>query len=235
VQKLAAAFKYLTLWSRFSAFQPTPVLIGAAMIYFPAVGLILGLLLALLNYLLAPYLPPEILSMVLITSLIVSTGGTHLKGLKHTFDDAPTKASLTEVNQNNTLGFIAIVMVILFKAAATDSMDEKLALSLLLAPMLARWGLLIFAYGYHDRCEDTSRVIAEQVRFWHLTVATLGTLALTIYYLGRRGLWIALSLSLFALTTRSLIHRFRANLTHHNFGAIIELGETLSLVLLASL
>jgi adenosylcobinamide-GDP ribazoletransferase len=235
VQKLAAAFKYLTLWGRFTGFQPPPIMIGAAMIYFPAVGLVLGLLLALLNYLLAPYLPPEILSMVLITTLIVLTGGTHLEGVKHTFDDAPTKSSLTETNQNNTLGFTAIVMVVLFKAAATDSMDEKLALSLLLAPVLARWGLLIFAYGYHDRCEETSRLIAEQVKFWHLAVATLGTLALTVYYLGRRGLWIALSLSLLALTTRSLIHRFRANLTHHNFGAIIELGETLSLVLLASL
>ena len=235
MQRLAAAFKYLTLWSRFTAFRPTPVLVGASMIYFPAVGLVLGLLLALLNYLLAPHLPPEILSMVLITSLIVLTGGTHLEGVKQTFDDAPTKLSLTEPNQNNTLGFIAIVMVILFKTAATDSMDEKLALSLLLAPVLARWGLLIFVYGYHDRCEEPSRLIAEQVRFWHLAIATSGTLALTVYYLGRRGLWIALSLSLFALTTRSLIHRFRANVTHHNFGAMIELGETLSLVLLASL
>ena len=235
MQKLAAALKYLTLWSRFTGFQPPPIMIGAAMIYFPAVGLILGLFLALLNYLLAPYLPPEILSMVLITSLLVSTGGTHLEGVKYTFEDAPTKSPLTETHQNNIRGFIAIVMVILFKAAAIDSMDEKLALSLLLAPVLARWGLLIFAYGYHHRCEDTSKVIAEQVRFWHLAIATLGTLALTVYYLGRRGLWIALSLSLFALLARNLLYRLRANLTHHNFGAIIELGETLCLVLLASL
>jgi adenosylcobinamide-GDP ribazoletransferase len=233
VQKLATAFKHLTLWSRFTPSQPPPSLIGAAMIYFPVVGLVLGLFLGLLNYLLASYLPPEILSMVLITSLIILTGGTHLEGVNHTFGESPVKLSLPQTN--NTVGVIAIIMVILFKAAAVDSMDEKLALSLLLAPVLARWGLLIFACGYHDRCEETLRLIVEQLRFWHLTIATTGTLALTVYYLGRRGLWIALSLSLFVLVARTLIHRRDTILTQHNFGAIIELGETLTLILLASL
>lgn len=204
------------------------------MIYFPVVGLVLGLFLGLFNYLLASYLPPEILSMVLITSLIILTGGTHLEGVHHTFAESPVKFSPPQTN-NNTVGVIAVVMVILFKAAAIDSMDEKLALSLLLAPVLARWGLLIFAYGYHDRCEETLRLIVEQLRFWHLAIATTGTLALTAYYLGRRGLWIALSLSLFVLAARTLIHRRDAILTQHNFGAIIELGETLTLILLASL
>ena len=32
-------------------------------------------------------------------------------------------------------------------------MDEKLTFSLLLTPVLARWALVIFLYGYHDRCE----------------------------------------------------------------------------------
>jgi adenosylcobinamide-GDP ribazoletransferase len=191
--------------------------------------------LALLNYVLAAYLPPEILSVVLITGLVVLTGGGHLEDMKQTMDNTFTKRSLTESHAPAAFGFIAVTLVILFKAAAVDSMDEKLALSLLLAPVLARWGLLVFAYGAQENCAENSRLIVEQIRFWHLAVATLGTLALVAYYLGRKGLWIALSLSVLTLLTRTLLYRSNTKLTQDNFGAIIETGETLSLVLLASL
>jgi hypothetical protein len=83
VQKLAAAFKYLTFWGRFTDFQPLPTMVGAAAIYFPEVGLILGLSLGLLNYILAAYLSPEILSVLLVAGLIVLTGGSHLEDVRH--------------------------------------------------------------------------------------------------------------------------------------------------------
>lgn len=185
------------------------------------------------NYVLVAYLDSEILNIVLIATLVVATGGIHLEGMKNTFDAIPTPMSKS--GGNETLGFVAIVLVILFKSGAADSMDEKLTLSLLLTPVLARWALVIFIYGYHDRCEETPRLIAENVKLWQLVVATVATLALVVYFLGRKGLWISLSVSLFALLTRSLLHRRHAVLTHDNFGAIIELGEVLSLILLASL
>ena len=208
-------------------------MIGTAAVFFPLVGLTLGLSLAMTNYVLVAYLDSEILNIVLITTLVVATGGIHLEGIKNTFDAIPTPTSKSRGNE--TLGFVAIVLVILFKSGAADSMDEKLTLSLLLTPILARWALVIFIYGYHDRCEETPRLIAENVKLWQLVVATAATLALVVYFLGRKGLWISLSVSLFALLTRSLLHRRHALLTHDNFGAIIELGEVLSLILLASL
>ena len=233
MQRVIAAFKYLTIWSHFSTRPPTAEMIGTAAVFFPLVGLTLGLSLAMTNYVLVAYLDSEILNIVLIATLIVATGGIHLEGIKNTFDAIPTPTSKSRGNE--TLGFVAIVLVILFKSGAADSMDEKLTLSLLLTPVLARWALVIFIYGYHDRCEETPRLIAENVKLWQLVVATAATLALVVYFLGRKGLWISLSVSLFALLTRSLLLRRHAVLTHHNFGAIIELGEVLSLILLASL
>jgi adenosylcobinamide-GDP ribazoletransferase len=235
VQALVNAFKYLTIWSRIAAVRPSGEMIGTAAAYFPVVGLALGLLLALTNYLLVPYLHPEILSVILITVLIVATGGFHLEGVKHTFDLVPARMSDHDEQTKETFGFVVIVLVILFKTAAADSMDEKLALSLLLTPVLARWALVVFIYGYHDRCEETPRLIAKNVRLWHLIITTIGTLALAVYFLGRKGLWVGLLLSLFALLTRSLLHRRHTVLTHSNFGAIVELGEVISLILLASL
>jgi adenosylcobinamide-GDP ribazoletransferase len=235
VQGLINAIKYLTIWNRIAAVQPTGERIGAASTYFPVVGLGLGLLLAFSNYVLVPYLPPEILSVVLITILIFATGGIHLEGVKHTFSRVTIKTPPEFTPTNETSGFVVIVLVIFFKIAAADSMDEKLTLSLLLTPVLARWALVLFMYGYHDRCEEAARIIAKNVRLWHLIVTTLGTLSLAFYFLGRTGLWVGLLLSLFALLTRSLLHRRYAVLTHDNFGAIVELGEAISLILFATL
>ena len=235
VQTLLTALKYLTVWGRFSSVQPSGQMIGTAAAFFPVVGLVLGLLLAVSNYLLVPYLHSEILSVVLITVLIIGTGGIHLQGLKQTFGTGGPEKPAEYGQENESLGFVAIVLVIFFKVAAADSMDEKLASSLLLTPVLARWALVIFIYGYSDRCEQTARLIAENVRLWHLLIATLGTLTVAVYFLGRKGLWVSLLLSLFALLTRTLLHRRQGFLAHANFGAIVELEEVLCLILLATL
>jgi cobalamin synthase len=94
---------------------------------------------------------------------------------------------------------------------------------------------VIFLYGDHLRFEETPRPIAAQIKLWHLLAGTLATLALAVYFLGRKGLWIGLAVSLFALLARSLLYRRHGVLTHDHVGAVVELGEALSLILLASL
>ncbi len=123
----------------------------------------------------------------------------------------------------------------LFKIRAIDVINDKLTVSLLLTPVLARWALVLFIYGYHDRCEEIPRRIAENVRVWHLLASTLASLGLAYYLLGRKGLWIGLALSIMTLLVRSFLHRRHAVLSHDNFGAVIELDEMLCLILLASL
>ena len=235
MQTLSAAFKYLTLWHFFAAVQPNPQTIGRSAKYFPLVGLVLGLILALANYVLTPYLHSEILSIALIALLIAATGGRHLEGMKNTFAALGAGAPGDNGTAYESLGIAAIVLVILFKSAAAESIDEKLTLSLLLTPVLARWALLTFLYGDHIRFDELSSLMAEQVTFSQLFVSTTATLAVTVYFLGRRGLWIALIVSLFALLTRHFLQRRHGVLTHGHSGAVVELGEALSLVLLATL
>ena len=104
MQKLFTAVKYLTIWNNFTAVQATPATLGASMIYFPVIGLALGLFLALINYLLAPYLAPEILSMLLITALVVLTGGNHLIALKNSFSAGAVKTSAKKNDQRRNAG-----------------------------------------------------------------------------------------------------------------------------------
>jgi len=235
MQSLIAAIKYLTIWGRINTTKPTAEAIGSAAIYFPLVGFVLGLLLALLHYGLGLYLDSAILSVFLVAVLLLATGGIHLEGTRNTFAALCAEPTSGTRPQDNLWGVVAIVFLILFKTGAIDVLDDKLTLSLLLTPVFARWALVIFIYGYHDRCEETPRRIAENVRFWHLLVTTVAILGLAFYLLGRKGLWIGLALSIVTLLVRSLLHRRHAVLTHDNFGAVIELSEMLGLILLASL
>ena len=235
MQNLLAAIKYLTICGRINGAKPTAEAIGSGAIYFPLIGFVLGLLLALIQYGLGLYLDSSILTVFLIAALLLATGGSHLEGTRNTFAALCAEPASDTRLQDNIWGIVAIVFLILFKTRAIDVINDKLTLSLLLTPVLARWALVLFIYGYHDRCEETPRRIAENVRFWHLLLTTVGILALAIYLLGRKGLWIGLALSLVTLLVRSFLHRRQAVLTHDNFGAVIELGEMLCLILLASL
>ena len=210
-------------------------MVGKAAAYFPLVGLILGLLLGLSNYFLAPYVAPEIINVVVIALLISATGAQHLDGIKKAFDALATDTAGDDGRPNEALGVAAIVLAILGKIAAANSMDEILTLSLLLMPVLARWAMIVFLYGYETRFDEIPRLIAQQVKFWPLLASTAAILALTMYLLGRKGLWIALLVSVFTLFLRAALYRRRGILSHADVRASVELTETLSLILLASL
>jgi adenosylcobinamide-GDP ribazoletransferase len=235
VKKLAAAFKFLTIWGCISELKPEGDAVGSAAGLFPVTGLFLGLLLALTNYSLAAHVDPRILNLILIALLIATTGAQPLTGLKDTFDTIGSASMDRAPRMSAIWGLTAVVLVILFKSAAMDSMDELLTLSLLLTPVLARWVLVIFLYGVPSRFDENARLIAEGVTTWPVILSTAATLALAVYFLGRKGLWIGLAISLFALSIRGLLIKRHDALSQAHLGAAIELSEALSLVLLASL
>ena len=154
--------------------------------------------------------------------------------MKKTFDALFLKQTPIDPTPAS-FGMIALFLMLLLKIRAVEVIDEKIALGLLLAPALARWSLIVFLFGYYDRCDESARRIAEKISAWHLLVTTIALLGLAFYLLGRKGLWIGLSLSLLALLARSFLHRRHAVVTHDNMGAMIELSEMLSLILFASL
>lgn len=235
MQHLLTAGKFLTLWSHLQTEQPGPEAIGRSAVYFPLIGLLVGFFLALLNYGLGSYVDSEILSIVLVAVLFAVTGGVHLDGVKKTFDALLPELSRPRSSNENISGVIAVLFVVLFKVTAIDVLGDKIALGLLLAPALARWALVLFIYGYQDRFDDLARRVAVQVKFAHLLASTSVILALAVYLLGRRGLWIGFSLSILVLLAPSWLYRRHEVLTFDNFGAVLELSETLSLILLASL
>jgi adenosylcobinamide-GDP ribazoletransferase len=226
------AFKFLNRGGGID--QLSPRQISASIPYFPLVGVFLGLILAFLNRLLDPYLESEILATLLVAILALLTAACHFDGLRNTFD-ALRKIGLPERQRaNGGFGVLAIVLVVLLKVQALIVSGETRGLGLLLTPMFARWSLVVFLYGSSFIAEGSTRNVAVNVRAWHLVLTTAFVLSFAAFLIGRTALWIGLCLSLFALLGRSCLRWRNGYINDDTIGAMIELSETLSFVLLAS-
>ena len=232
-----AVFKFLTLGGRFTTAPFVPERIGKGASYFPFVGLILGAILALLNRVLEPRLESEILAVLLVTILIVLTRATHLDGTRKVFDSwlIGTNPTNEPGASGGTYGFLAVMLLVLFKIRSVEVIGELRNVSLLLTPALSRWVVVIFLYSATSMTDDLAQRIADNVRAWHLIFTTVVTLGLTVFLVGVTGLWIGLCLSLLALVFRSSLLRFGSDLTCNHFGVLVELSEAVTFVLFASL
>ena len=234
MQKIRAAFRFLTLAADGSELVAGRV--GVAICCFPLAGLILGLVLVMVNRVISPYISTEILAVVLLTILILATGGHHLAGTQETFNTLPKKNSPPNRGDHwRVHGLLAVLLVILFKVHSIEVIGESRAFSLLLSPLLARWSLVLFLFGSSAATDDAARRIAENMRSWHLIIATIISVGLASFIAGVQALWVALCLSLFALLARGYLHRREGGISLANCGALIELNETLSFTLFASL
>jgi cobalamin synthase len=237
MRNAVAVFKFLTQGGRFTTAPFIPERVGKGAPYFPFVGLILGLTLALLNRVLEPYLESEVLAVLLVTILIVLTRASHLDGTRKVFDGWSVRKNRASEQgaSGGTYGFLAVILLLLFKIRSVEVIGELRNVTLLLTPALARWTVVIFLYSSTSMTDDLARRIAENVRAWHLLITTVVTLGVTVFLVGVTGLWIGLCLSLFALLFRSSLHQFGSDLTRDHIGALIEASEAVTFVLFASL
>ena len=237
MKNTCTALVFLTFGRRLGISEIDPQHVGGAIPYFPLTGILLGLILVLVNRLVGPYLESEIIGATLVAIQALMTAAIYYTGLQGTFDAFSIKTNFTGQTKirSEVFGLLVIVLVVLLKVRSLEVIGETRHLSLLLTPMLARWASVIFVYGSASVAEGAARVIAEKVRAWHLLLTSVVTLGLATYVLGEIGLWFGLYLSLFALLSRSYLRKRNGCIGFDNFGAVVELSETLGFVLFASL
>jgi adenosylcobinamide-GDP ribazoletransferase len=230
-----AAVKFLTISQRFSWVELDPEQVGKGASYFPLVGLFLGAVLVMTDRVLESYLGSEILSVVLVAVLALMTGALHFEGLQETFEALLNNSRLNGTNerQNGIVGLLAVVFVVILKVRCLEITGETRSVGLLLAPVFARWALVLFIYGAVARTDRAAQGIVESVRAWQLICATFITLAVAAFFIGRAALWIGLYISLFALISRAFLAQHSPQHYGH-FGAIVELSETLSFMLFST-
>jgi cobalamin synthase len=229
VHSLLAALQLMTGRRVFDDAETLPETARNAAVFFPLAGLTIGLVLVACNYLLAPRVDPQIINLVLITVMIAMTGAQSLQGTRTTFD------AIYSAHTAPIIGTVAVTLMILFKNAALNALDERLNATLLLSPVLARWALLLFLFGYYARFDATCRGLARHLSLWSVLTGSVATIALTVYLFGRTGLWIALLVSVFALLLRAFLYHKHGVLSPSHLGALVEMVEVLALCSLASI
>lgn len=134
-----------------------PAPLGRAMAWYPVVGLLLGVLLALSSGILLHLLPAGVggglvRAVLLVVGWAMLTGGLHLDGWADSCDalaapvDRDKRLEILRDPRLGSFGATGLVLLLLGKVAALAALSG--ARPLLLAPVLARWCLVLVAASW---------------------------------------------------------------------------------------
>ena len=216
-----------------------PAEVGRSAIFFPVIGFMLGSILVLVNFLLDPFASAGLLSAILVTLLTLGTGGLHLDGVGDTFDglgsggDRDRVLSVMDDSHTGVFGLIAIVLVLLLKIHALESMDVDRWRALLVAPILGRWAMVLLAYRSKAAKAGLGSNLIDYLSTKHFLLATLLTLLLVTVIFRRNGIVMMAWVAVFTIASKNYFHRRLGGVTGDIFGAVGELSETSVMVLLA--
>jgi adenosylcobinamide-GDP ribazoletransferase len=150
MKRFLAALQFLTILPLPRGLTPDERALGAAIPFFPVVGLGIGATIALMDWGLGLLFPVGVTSVFAVILLIAVSGGLHTDGLADTadgfFSSRPRERTLEIMRDSRTgpMGVAAIVCVVALKIAliATVSGPSR-AWVLLLTPVAGRSALLI--------------------------------------------------------------------------------------------
>lgn len=233
-----AALQFLTVFPRPPRAERTANELGRAAVFFPVIGLLLGSILVLTHFLISPFASPALASVILVTLLALLTRGLHLDGLGDTFDglgaggEPARRLRAMDDSSIGAFGAIAVVLALFLKIHALESMDTERWRSLLAAPLLGRWSMVLLGYRSKPAKPGLGSTFIEQLSTRHLAAATLITLLSTAVLLRAGGLVMILYVAAFTLACKIFFHRRLGGISGDIFGAVGELSETSVMVLL---
>ncbi|MGH8613770.1 MAG: adenosylcobinamide-GDP ribazoletransferase [Gammaproteobacteria bacterium] len=215
--------------------------IGLSMLYYPAVGLLMGLLLIALAWALAD-LPGLIPSAILLAFWVLVTGALHLDGLADSADawiggagDRERSLAIMKDPCAGPTAVVVLVVVLLIKLAALERLlTQEDWIGLVLAPMLGRTALpLLFLTTPYVRAGGLGAALAQPR--WRRTgvLVVLGTSVAATLAAGARGPWLLLATAGLFVLLRGLMVQRIGGITGDTAGALVELTETAVLVSLA--
>ncbi|MGB7948911.1 MAG: adenosylcobinamide-GDP ribazoletransferase [Candidatus Binatia bacterium] len=234
-----AALQFLTLFPYPRRTEYADDDVGRAAIFFPVIGSILGSILVLVNFVLEPFANAGLLSVILVSLLAFLTRGLHLDGVGDTFDglgaggDRERMLEVMDDSHTGVFGLIAIVLVLLLKIHALDSMDLDRWRTLLVAPILGRWAMVLFAYRAKAAKTGLGSRLIDHLQTHHFLLATVLTLLLVAAIWSVNGIVMMAWVAVFTVANKSYFDRRLGGVTGDTFGAVGELSETSVMVLLA--
>ena len=234
-----AALQFLTLFPWPKRMERSADEVGQAAIFFPLIGLFLGLCLVLVNWLLRPLATAGLVSVALVAVLALLTRGLHLDGLADTFDglgaggDRERILRVMDDSHTGVFGLVAVVLVILFKVHAVESIGDDRWRGLLSAPLLSRWAMILLAHRSKPAKDGLGSIWIGHIESKHFLFATIATLVLVAGIQQAVGIAMMIWVAVFAKGWKRYFHDRLGGLTGDTFGAVGELSEASVLVFLA--
>lgn len=213
--------------------------VGASLRYYPLVGLILGIAIAALDTLLQST-SAALRAALVLTAWIAVTGAMHLDGLADSADawaggrgNRERTLAIMKDPHCGTIAVVTLVVVLLLKITALQSLAADARTPLACVPALARASVpLLFVTTPYVRPGGLGSALAAQpARFIALAPALaigVGVLAVA----GVRGAVLLGIQSVVFLAMRAAMLRRIGGTTGDTAGALIEVSETCLLVFL---
>jgi len=240
--------EFLAAW-RFLTTVPIPFLrenseeeIGDSLVYFPAVGAIIGVFLAGLAWLLGLILPSMVTCVLLVIAMVLITGAMHLDGLADTCDGLggqtiPERQEIMKDSHHGSFGVIAIFCMLLLKAVALMNIPQHwLLLSLIVVPMIGRWTMVyciaVFPYA---RPSGLGTIFKQQVSRWSFLIGALVVVAIAAIFFHWAGIIIIIITLGTAAGVAFLLNKQFGGLTGDTYGTVNEIAEVVALLVIVVL
>ncbi len=244
--ELRLAISFLTIVPVIDRRRASEDAVAASFAWFPIVGLVLGAALTAEDWLLAHVFAQVIRSVLIIASLTVVTGAVHLDGLADTADalgagrDRERALEILRDSRVGTFGASAIFFDLTLKILALSTLaGHRRYAALLLAPMLARWAMLLVASGlvYLRSCGSGSTLLGDQSKSLgsRAILVAIFTLAVVPMLGALRAIALATAVAIvIVFKMRWFYRRWLGGVTGDLIGACGELVEIAVLVTMAS-
>jgi len=241
MKSMVAAIQFLTIFGSGRRGEVTSDYLSRSLFYFPFIGLLIGGCLAGLNFVFSKYLNHSVVNLSIIILLVIFTGGLHLDGFADTVDgfyagkNKEETLKIMEDSRIGTMGAIGLVILILLKFALLEGIPEAIKYkALFLMPLSSRWAMVVSgSLSKAAKTEGLGKFFCKPIRLREWLGATLFTLIVGFLILKTQSLPFILGIFVFTLILTRYINRKIGGMTGDTFGAINELTEVFSLLILS--
>jgi adenosylcobinamide-GDP ribazoletransferase len=242
--ELPLAISFLTILPVIDQRPASEETVAASFAWFPIVGFLIGLALAGEDWLLAHVFAQVIRSVLIIISLTVVTGAVHLDGLADTADalgagrDRERVLDILRDSRVGAFGASGIFFDLTLKILALSTLaGHRRYAALIVAPMLARWAMLLVARGlpYLRSSGSGSTLLSGRISGARTAVVAIFTIAVILTLGAMRPIAFATAVAIaIVFAMRSFYWRWLGGVTGDLIGACGELVEIAVLVTMSS-
>jgi len=229
------ALQFMTRLPVPQGIQYSPDALAKSVIFFPAIGLIVGAGGAALNLLLSPHVSREIVVVLILAYLVTVTGGLHEDALGDAADglgggwEKDRILAIMRDSRIGSFGTIAITLGLLARFVFLTNLAPRRFIGFFIAgQVLGRWTALPLAFflpSARDNDSGQGRLIAHKITAVSFAAGTVLALAIVAIALKGAALWTVLTAIIIAAVSGFYYRRRIGGITGDCLGATNQLTE----------